>query len=1615
MSGASVASPQAPVVVHSVRGRFRIHLPLWSGKAPRRVAQRLRALDGVTRAEVNTLTKNALILFDPNATTEAALLEQVRDLQSEFASYQDEEQKPPPAASVSREGQTVRARITVRGMDRDPRVARKVVERLRQRHPGVHVKAFPITGRVLVEFSHEIANLDEIIETVSDVELPEEPNEDNPADPLDPRPVIQSGARALGSILGLALIGAQRLPGVPSPLVDPNVPATVNGVIGILRGFPFLRNGARKLLGRDIADLLFSIPDIVSQALANSPIGLSVASVESLRLFTEARSRQDAWRRYAERLEGAQADTPGTVIRLESGERAPRRARVIEGFGTATDRSARPISISPDSQVPAGARLFGGPFVVELLAHEAFQPYTRPAPLRPTIYDSYTNALSLISASYATGSGLLTRSFSRAFTGLLLVSPRAAVIGMEAADLDARARVLRAGVTIAGVRPDRTIRRPDLVLLDGPRLLSTRLEISAILPSDENMEVTELHAIASGVAVAAGAPWNSALGLARGAQAEDGRFDGQTASARIDGGVYTLSPVQDWSQTPQAAPVRQRGDFALELRREDQPRPLAIVALRPRLVAGVRELVEVCQRARVDLAMLPGSDDLMAQGVARRAGIAVLSHDDAIQAIRSRQAQGDFVAFVSDGAHAAAAFNACDLAIGLTDGHSPLAARADLVAFEFGAVAAIVRAGVARDRAVRDAVVFSIAANIAGAVWGIQGQPGVRRASLGVYIAALAALADGWLRLRGGERPQSALASLVDPHPERWGQRSVAETLRALGTSEQGLSAEDAARRSHEAAPAIQRRSVLEAISEQLRSPLTAILGVGALASLLLGAPADVAIIGGTIAANVAIGAWQERQASKVSEALERLSAASARVVRDGREITIPAGEVVPGDVLLLGSGERVTADARLIEARGLEVDEAALTGESLPALKSPDSATDASRVLLDGSDVITGSGRAVAFAVGRNTRMGTITAALGVDEAKRSPLNQRLSRLLEQVAPIAIGGGALVVGSGFLRTRSILPHLAIGATIALSAVPEGLPLLTQVSEAGVARRLAGRQAIVRRLTSVESLGRVDTLCADKTGTLTEGKLALRLLAAAQEERALPADDLPESLRETLLAAALASPRPDAPDASSHPTDVAVIRAAEEAGLGGQMRRERQAESPFDPVRAYHVTRLDDGLRVKGAPEVIIPRCAHERVNGRAEPLDDAGRARLLERAETYAARGLRVLMVAEGPADTALDDPQGLTALGFLGIKDPLKPRVRAAVRRCYEAGVRVIMLTGDHPATAAAIAREAGLLDGAQPGVLLTGAEIAGLQNGEMDERLENASVIARATPLDKLRIIESLQRHGHTVAMTGDGVNDAPALRLADAGVAMGRGGAEVARQIADVVIADDDFATLVEAFVEGRGFWRNIRRAIGLLLGGNLGELGLVVGASALGFASPLTARQALIVNAITDILPGLAVGLQQPETRRLSNLAREGTTPLDRSLWNDVTRRGAFTGVPSLAGYLVALTLGDLPQARAVAFASVVGSQLAQTLDLGRTEGVLSGPVVGAVVGSAGVMGLGLAVPALRSFLGLALPPPAGWALIGGATLSALALSRIAEALASSPPPRLALPAPGATS
>jgi magnesium-transporting ATPase (P-type) len=1579
-------------VVHSSRGRLRVHLRHWSGREARRIEARLRACPGARAVEANPWTGNVLIVFDAAVTDEPALLRALGALPARPAPQRTEPARPAQHAARERQAQ-----IPVRGLHRDPDLARRVVQHLQRSH-GIRALAKPLTSHVLVQYDERRVFFEELLASVAHLELPGLPGEDLPRHPLDPLPLRQGVIRVVGALIGLGVVTFRRLNTGGTAAEGGAVAAWAAGVISLLQGVPPVRNRLHPLLGRDAVELLMGGLGIIALTIADVPLGLVLAGVEALVLLGEVIARRSAWRRYEANLHGLTAAGAGTMIRLEAGMRVPLAATVVEGTGTATAASGLPSPLAPGSPVPAGAELSGGPFVLEIEGGRSFAERPRPAPPAPTLYDRYHRVGPPLGLALAALAVARTGSPIRALEALLLLNPRTAVIGLEVANLAAAARALRGGLTVVGSRAERVIQLPDVLLLREPRLLTDGLEVAAVLAPEGPAAGPEVLALAAGISAAARSPWGPVFAVRQAVHATEATFNGLWATAVVGGQKYYLGPPEDPHPILDAYQSSHQGGYLLEVRRYEAEEAIGFVALRPRLRKGAEALVKTCQRLGVRLELLPGDAPTSAQAVAWRAGVTLTPSADAAATVRQRQRTGAVVALVSDSAEAAEAFAVCDLAVGLAHGYGGFfPARTDLLAPDLQAVADLLEAGARRRVAVRDGVVLSIVSNAVGAALSLfGGEVGARRASLGVYATALAATGGALYRSRGGRRPESLLGYLVDPHPERWGSRAPADVLRAFNSTEEGLTSLEAEARKVPAASATGRDRLLTALGNQLRTPIISILAGGACLTIVLGQPLNTALLGLTISINIAVGVWQEREVGRAADELRRLTAGVARVWRDGHLRAITPGEVVPGDVLQLAPGERVAADARLLSVAGLEVAEAALTGESLPVAKGPDQPGDADRIVLEGTDVVAGTGRAVVVAVGRHTRMGATAAALNVERQDESPMGARLGQILHLALPVAFGGGALAGLAGLLYGAAPTAQLTVGVTTALSAIPEGLPLLAGVGQAGVARRLAARRALVRRVAAIEALGRVDVVCTDKTGTLTEGRLALRVLADQDQQARLPGP-LPAHLRELLLAAALASPHPDSPPGTVPPTDLAVVRAALEASLGEPMRAPRQAVLPFDSARAFSAVLFPGRLCVKGAPERVAPRCTRQRGAGGTAPLDAGGRQALLERGARLAEGGLRVLLVAEGPATAAPDDPQGLTALGFVGISDPLRTTVGEAVRRCQAAGVRILILTGDHPSTARAIAGEAGVLTPGRDAVVRAD-DLAGLADAELAGRLEGVAVVARARPLDKLRIIEGLQRHGHVVAMTGDGVNDAPSLRLADVGVAMGRTGTEVARQASDLVLTDDDFATLVEALVEGRGFWRNMRNALALLLGGNAGEVGLGVGASLLGFGSPLNAAQILIVNMITDALPSLAVVLQRPEHRNLAVLSREGLSALDQGLRRDVLRRGLATGVPSLGAFLLMQGLGRAAEAGSVAFTSVVATQLAQTLEVGRVEGILSRQVVGAVAGSLVVLLGTVTFPPLRNLLGLQTPSPLGWGAIGGAAASAVLLSRAISGL-----------------
>jgi len=733
-----------------------------------------------------------------------------------------------------------------------------------------------------------------------------------------------------------------------------------------------------------------------------------------------------------------------------------------------------------------------------------------------------------------------------------------------------------------------------------------------------------------------------------------------------------------------------------------------------------------------------------------------------------------------------------------------------------------------------------------------------------------------------------------------WHAVPAEECLARIGSTRQGLTTAEAARRlascGPNALPATRGVSAWQVLAAQFRNVLIVILLVATALSAALGHLVEAIAITVIVAFAVLLGFFQEFRAERALEALREMAAPRAITVRDGVEVDIPAREVVPGDVLVLGAGNRVSADARLIEAANLQAQEAPLTGESAPVEKAtaPLAAADAPlgdrrTLVFAGTTISYGRGRGVVVATGPGTEFGRIAGMLAAVETGRTPLQLNLDRLGRSLARWALVVVALIVALGLLRGQPFIEMLVFGIALAVAVVPEALPAVVTISLAIGVQRLVRRRALMRRLAAVETLGSTSVICTDKTGTLTRDEMTVRRLhvggrfvdvsgsgyvpegAFSAGGAALAPD---ATLHRLLEAGALASDarlerdEQDRWSIKGDPTEGALVVAAAKAGLHKHAldaELPRVHEIPFSSETRRMTTLHRGGAGTvafaKGAPEVILAACVAEQVEGGARPLDDAGRARTLEAAQRMAGDALRVLAVASRRDASPENVGHGMTLLGLVGMFDPPRPEARAAIETCERAGIRVIMITGDHPLTAAAVAGELGLL---KHGRVVTGAQLQALDDATLARDIAGIDVFARVSPADKLRVVGALQQQGHVVAMTGDGVNDAPALKKADIGVAMGVSGTDVAREASAMTLTDDNFASIVAAVEEGRGIFGNIKKYLMFLLSSNVGEIGLMAGTALLGLPLPLTAVQILYVNLATDGLPALALAVDPPE-------------------------------------------------------------------------------------------------------------------------------------------------------
>lgn len=805
-----------------------------------------------------------------------------------------------------------------------------------------------------------------------------------------------------------------------------------------------------------------------------------------------------------------------------------------------------------------------------------------------------------------------------------------------------------------------------------------------------------------------------------------------------------------------------------------------------------------------------------------------------------------------------------------------------------------------------------------------------------------------------------------------WYNLSVYDLFARLGSNRDGLTQEEAAKRLLKFGPnelvEKKRVSALKIFLEQFKSFLILLLLAAVAFCAVRGEVTDAVVILAIIVLAAGLGFIQEYRAERAMEALKKMAALTASVIRGGKELEVPARELVPGDVLLIRTGDKIAADARLIESVNLKTEEAPLTGESVPVGKISDAmdgdvgVADRRNSVFTGTSAVYGRGTGIVTATGMSTEFGKIAAMLQEVTEEQTPLQVNLDRLGKWVAVGAIVLCFLLAGVGIYRGHKVLEMLLWGVSLVVAAVPESLPAVVTISLALGVQRMVKCHALIRKLSAVETLGCTTVICSDKTGTLTQDQMTIRQIytggrlfevtGVGYEPKGefrvdgIAIDPKQDSALQILLqAGALCSDTSLVSDdegwhVKGDPTEGALVVAAAKAGMQQQelvSQFPRVSEIPFtsETKRMTTVHKTSEGRIAysKGAPEVILNSCAHIASGGREAKLSAEEREGILDRAHSMANQALRVLGIAykrlSGVDEGTEEAERGMVFLGLAGMIDPPREEVKEAIRLCDEAGIESVMITGDHKLTAVAIARELGLL---KRGESVTGAELDALTDKQFDSRVGNIEVYARVSPAHKLRVVEALLKKGHVVAMTGDGVNDAPALKKADIGVAMGITGTDVSKEAADMVLTDDNFASIVAAVKEGRIVFGNIKKYLVYLLSCNLGEILLMAASvlfgSLLGIpagALPLIAVQILFVNLATDGLPAIALSVDPPEP----DIMHQKPRPKGQSVFTPPVLRylagiGIWTGFVSLAAFLWALHSGkELIEAQCVCFVALI--------------------------------------------------------------------------------------------
>ncbi|WP_425246328.1 HAD-IC family P-type ATPase [Streptomyces sp. NEAU-NA10] len=1445
-----------------------------------------------------------------------------------------------------------RAHIEVRGLggrgERHERLALEVTAALRGA-PGVTwAEVNAALGHVVVATARHDLAVDALLELVEGVELAHgcggEPFAgDRPHPPFDTTPAVLAGASLVADCLGLVAAAARRL----TPL--PVFPPVLRVPVVVAETQPRLRRLLEGRLGRAHAEMVLTVAHAFTHAMTAGVAPLVLDGVQRVWQLAEIRARQAVWHRLEAQLVGV------------AGQGLP---------GQVPDRLPRPVPL------PAGP--------VERCGER-------------------TSLAALLGAA---GAWAWARSPESAVQAILATVPKAAGMGREAFCAQLGRDLARHGVVPLDGGALRLLDRVSAVVIDSAVLCTARPRLMSATAMD-GLDETALWAAAQTCladlplhALCGPGPWAAGgWRLERPADALRARPDapsGLPLDLRAPDGRCAGRVVVGCDLDPLADAV--------------------VTAAR----SGSRRLLLTEHVSAAEL--LPWADQSLPPATPLH------------QQVRRLQQDGHAVLLVSSAEDRALA--AADIGVAVLPAHGTSAARgrgawwsADLVC---GGPAQIWRILSAVDAAHRVSLKSAHLSMGGSALGALIAAAGARRTVGGlttspVYAAAFLAQLGGVRAARGPARRPLPPARVRGA----WHALGARETLRVLTALREGAPrppAADAATGTARllkagraaadalglAAPTWWAGQLLTAVREELRDPLTPVLALGAAASAAVGSSIDSALVGGVMAGNAVVSGAQRLHAERAIAGLVLTENIRARHVMwtppamDGPQAaaasdrarffagldtapvrTVPAQDLRIGDVIALGPSDVVPADARLLISDRLEIDEAALTGEPAAVAKDPAATPGAelaerSCMVYQGCGVLAGAGYAVVVATGTQSEAGRAADLAGHAVAPPG-IEGHLAALTRTALPAVGVGGAAVTLLGLIRGVPVREALASGVAVAVAAVPEGLPLVATVAQSAAARRLSRHGVLTRSARALEALGRVDAVCFDKTGTLTEGRLTVTRLATLDHDVLV---DSPTGQR-LLRTAARACPRPAPGRPLDHATDQAVVDAAT-AQCPPDHAWRPGVELPFEAGRGYSATLGTDAgrpcLAVKGAPETVLGHCATT-LGATQEPGHDGvvaltpARLRAAHRlVRRLAGDGLRVLAVAQGTPATAPSPCDGLaelvgdlTLLGFLAIADTPRAGAAETVKRLTDMGVRTIMITGDHPATATAIARDLGI---PRADIVLTGAQLDALPEPDRIQAVEKAAVFARVSPEHKVRIVQAMQHNGHVVAMTGDGINDAAAIRLADVGIGLTAHGSTSARAAADLVLTDPDPTRILNAVQEGHALWRSVRNAVAILLGGNAGEVAFTVLGTALSGRAPLGTRQLLLVNLLTDMLPALAVALAP---------ARSGDDPLTGPapalLGPDLARllviRGAATTLGALSAWQTGRVTGLPRRAGTMGLAALVTTQLGQTLITDwRSPLVLSTAAL-----SAAALITIVQAPGLSHFFGCTPLGPLAWATV----------------------------------